>query len=82
MLEVCLKKEGALTIIGLFDMVDEAPSVPRRSLTKKVKNLHLKTYFNTYLRIDLWKDMLLSDLENKMNKIQSISHSEEEQGLE
>ena len=53
MLEVCLKKEGALTIIGLFDMVDEAPSVPRRSLTKKVKNLHLKTYFNTYLRIKL-----------------------------
>lgn len=53
MLEVCLKKERALTIIGLFDMVDEAPSVPRRSLTKKVKNLHLKTYFNTYLRIDL-----------------------------
>lgn len=64
MLEACLKKEGVLTIVGLFDMIDAALWVQRkRSLAKKVKNLHLKTYFNTYLRMNLWKDMLVSDLE-------------------
>lgn len=75
---MCKEEGGALFINGPFHKKDEAVLGLRRSLTKKAETLYKRGYFNTYLRINLWKIIRL----HKKNRGQLMPLKKNEQNAE